>query len=134
MANMKTFILTLITILGIGGITAAQTTDKVTLKSGQQKSAARTHLKIKFLSVVDDSRCPIDVNCIWAGNAKIRVQITGVRGGPKTFELNTTMGPKGDQFDGWAINLESLTPAPKSGTAIKPKDYRARFTIVRLQR
>lgn len=134
MENMKTLILTLTLILGIGGFAAAQTTDTVTLKPGQQKTTARTHLKIKFLNVVEDSRCPVDVNCIRAGNAKIKIQITSARGGPKTFELNTTMGPKGDQFEGWAINLESLNPSPNSGKAIKPNDYRARFTIVRLQR
>ena len=134
MAIMKTLILTIIMLLGIGGIAAAQTTDTITLKPGQQKTTARAHLKIKFLNVVEDSRCPTDVNCIWAGNAKIKIRVTGLGSGPKTFELNTSMGPKGDQFDGWAINLESLTPAPKSGKTIRPKDYRARFTIVRLQR
>jgi hypothetical protein len=134
MANMKTLILTLVTIIGVGGIARAQSTDTIALKPGQHKTTARSHLKIKFLSVVEDSRCPTDVDCIWAGNAKIKIQVTGLRSGPKTFELNTTMGPNGGQCDGWAINLESLTPAPKSGQTVNPKNYRAKFTIVRLQR
>jgi len=134
MANMKTLILTFVMILGIGGLVAAQTTDTLTLKPGQQKTSSRARIKIKFISVVEDSRCPIDVDCIWAGNAKIKVQVSGLSGGPKMMELNTTTGRRGDQYDFWAINLESLTPMPRSGRTIRPKDYRARFTVVRIQR
>lgn len=31
---------------------------------------------IKFLEVLEDSRCPKGVNCIWAGRAIVKVQVT----------------------------------------------------------
>ena len=131
---MKTFILILIAIFAMTTITtAAQTTDNVTVKAGQQKSAKRSKLKIKFVSVVEDSRCPIGVNCVWAGNAKIKVMVTSARG-TETFEMNTGLGPKGNQYDGWAINLDSLTPLPRANVTTDPKSYQAKFTVTRLKR
>ena len=29
------------------------------------------NLQIRFIGVPEDSRCPLDVECVWAGNAKI---------------------------------------------------------------
>ena len=108
--------------------------DTVVLRSGQKKSAAGGEVIIKFVSVTEDSRCPVDTDCIWAGNAKVHVKITDRHGGSKTMVMNTMMGPKGDQYNGWAINLTDLTPAPKSGTTIKQSGYKATFTVTRLAR
>ena len=130
---MKTTILTLITILGLAGAAMAFQTDTVSIKSGQRKSVRNGEFTIKFVSVTEDSRCPVDANCIWAGNAKVQVKITGARGS-KTMVMNTNAGPTGDQFDGWAIYLTELTPAPKSSSKIKPKAYKATFSIKRLTR
>ena len=33
-------------------------------------------ISIKFVEVVEDSRCPKDVNCIWAGRAIVKVEVT----------------------------------------------------------
>lgn len=32
-------------------------------------------VKITFLEVLEDSRCPKDVNCVWAGQARIKIRI-----------------------------------------------------------
>jgi hypothetical protein len=131
---MRTLALT-VTLLLILGMTAsaAQSTETIIVKAGQQRIARKSGLKIKFISVIEDSRCPVGVNCVWAGNAKIKVQITGEHG-PKTFEFNTTMGPKGDILDGWSITIDSLTPQPRATKKPRPGEYRATFNIVRLSR
>lgn len=131
---MKRMFLTLITIIGLSAAVLAYKPETVTVKSGQKKSAVGGEFTIKFVSVTDDSRCPTDVNCVWAGNAKVHVIITDRRGGSKTMVMNTTMGPHGDQYNGWAIYLTELTPAPKSSVAIKQKAYKATFSITRLTR
>ena len=131
---MKLICLTLIAILGLGSIAMAQKTETVTLKRGQQRSAANGEVILKFISVVEDSRCPTDVDCIWAGNAKIEVLITDKRGGSKKVIINTTTGPAGDQHNGWAIYLTSLTPSPKTGKKISQRSYRATFNVTRLFR
>ena len=131
---MKILILTIIAMFTITSMVTAQAIETITVKVGQQKTSKKSKLKIKFVSVVEDSRCPIGVNCVWAGNAKIKIEVTSRGLGKKVFEINTTMGPQGDQFDGWAINLVALTPHPKADTTLDPKDYRAKFSLTRLQR
>jgi hypothetical protein len=131
---MKRMLVTLITIIGLSAAVLAYKPETVTVKNGQNKSVPSGEFSIKFISVTEDSRCPVDVNCVWAGNAIVHVKITDRRGGSKTMVMNTTMGPKGDQYNGWAINLTELTPAPKSNVTIKQKAYKATFTITRLTR
>ena len=45
------------------------------LKLGQSAVAGDERLKINFVSVVEDSRCPEGATCIWAGNAKIALTL-----------------------------------------------------------
>src|ERR1043166_5255821 len=105
---MKTLVLTLIAIFGMATIVSASKPETITLKRGQQKRAANGEVILKFISVTEDSRCPTDTNCIWAGNAKVQVRISNGRGGSKMAIMNTTTGQLGDQYDGWAIYLTSL--------------------------
>lgn len=131
---MKIFILTMIAMLGITSFAAAQSPDTLEIKAGKEKTGSRSKLKVKFISVLEDSRCPTGAQCVWAGNAKIKISVTSKRMGTKIFEINTEMGAKGDIFDGFAINLESLTPSPTAVGKIDPKKYKAKFTITRLTR
>jgi len=140
---MRNLFLTVVTILSIGasGIasghrqeTAKPETIKsetFTLRAGNQKRVARGELTIKFVNVIEDSRCPVGVNCIQAGTAKIQVKVTDRRGQTKTMELNTNKDPKGDQLGPYAINLVSLAPQPMKDR--KPARYTARFSIQRLR-
>lgn len=131
---MKYIAITLLSMLLFNmTVPAAQTRDMLTIKVGQQKVDKASGLRIKFVSVVEDSRCPVDVDCIHAGNAKIKVRITGQRSS-KDFEFNTTIGPKGDMLDGWAIYLEELAPVPRSNKKTNPKHYTAKFKVTRLTR
>jgi len=131
---MKTMFLTFLAILAIGAVALARNPETIVLKSGQQKPAAKGEITVKFVSVTEDSRCPADANCIWAGNATVQVKITSRNGGSKMSVMNTTTGPTGDQFNGWAIYLTSLTPSPNSRKALDPKKYVATFEIKRLTR
>ena len=130
---MKTLVLILVAIFAMTTITSAQKPEKLTLGYGKQKTAGNTGLTVKFVSVVEDSRCPVGVDCIWAGNAKITVKVTDERGS-KLMTMNTTAGPQGDQYGGWAIRLVSLTPQPPQHGKITAARYTAVFSIERLTR
>lgn len=131
---MKIIFVTLITLCTLVVPAFAQTTEKLNLRPGQQSTAKRSKLKVKFIGVTEDSRCPTGANCIWAGRAVLKISVTSKQAGTKVIEIDTSKGPQGDQFDGWAISLESLTPHPKAGSALNPKAYRVKVTITRLQR
>ena len=130
---MKVLIFLLFAILGMTTFTMAQKPEQLTLRHGQQKKAGSTGLTVKFMSVVEDSRCPVGVNCIWAGNAKIEVNVADARGSKK-FVINTTTGPQRDQYGGWAIRLVSLSPQPPQTGKISPARYTATFSVERLSR
>lgn len=133
-AFMKIMFLTLLAMFGMVSMVAAQKTETLIVKRGHQKRAAKSDITIKFISVTEDSRCPTDTNCVWAGNATIEVLISDKHGGSKKAVMNTTRGQLGDQYNGWAIYLSGLTPMPKGGKAIEQKSYVATFTITRLFR
>lgn len=141
---MKRLLMTVIAIISIGTTTFAavhkQESDKpeaiksetFTLRGGSQRKVARGELTIKFISVLEDSRCPVGVNCITAGNAKIQVKVTDRRGRTKVVELNTNREPKGDKFGKYGINLVNLSPEPKQGGQPARSHYTARLSIQRL--
>lgn len=45
--------------------------------------------KITYLQLINDSRCPPNVQCIWAGDAEIELRWQPAKGRPTTFSLHT---------------------------------------------
>jgi hypothetical protein len=133
---MKTIFLSLILMLVFGTIieTQAQRNESVTLRVNKQKKLSRSKLTIKFVSLVEDSRCPKGTNCVWAGNATIKVKVSNARGESKFFELNTNTGAKGDTLGGYQFTLESLTPHPANNIRIDRNGYTATFSVTKLSR
>lgn len=94
------------------------------------KEANLFGVRIKFVDLIEDSRCPIDTQCVWAGNAKIKVQLTK-NGRAKTVEMNTGTEPRTIRFEGYEIKITKLTPAPASNIRIRKDGYVATFSVVR---
>ena len=95
----------------------------------KQKVIIRDKLTVKFVSLVEDSRCPTDTNCVWAGNAKIKIQVGKGKAAAKTFELNTNLDPQTISFAGYEIKLVNLTPQPASNIIINRNGYTATFAV-----
>lgn len=134
---MKTkFILALILTLAFGAVLAveAQTIQQQKVQIHKQKKFSRSNLTVKFVSLEEDSRCPVGTNCIWAGNAKIKVEISNRGRNKQTFEMNTNLGAKGATYDGYQIELVSLIPAPRKNVRINKNGYVATFAVSRLTR
>ena len=133
---MKTLFLTLFLTLVFGSVVTAnaQNDSAIKVKVGKQKKFSRSKINVKFVSLVEDSRCPEGTNCVWAGNAKIKVFVSRASGAGETFEMNTNLGAKGATFGEYAINLTDLTPTPKANVRLNRNAYTATFTIARLTR
>ena len=128
---MKAMIITAMLILGLAAVVPAQKGETMTLRVGQKRSAGKGDIKIKFVRVAEDSRCPEKSACVWAGNAKVEVVISNRRGS-STVTMNTDTGNHGDQYGGWAVNLVSLTH--KQTGKMRQSEYRAVFSLEKLQR
>jgi hypothetical protein len=103
----------------------------VSVQLHEEKSITGAGFKIKFVEMVEDSRCPTGTTCIWAGNAKVKIEVHGGRGGTKTFELNSTTQPTVVTYAGYDIKLASLTPKPAVNVRIDPDKYVASFEAVK---
>lgn len=131
---MKTkLILALILIFACGSVLQAKgrTNEQFKLQVNGQKTVTKDKLKVKFVSVVEDSRCPIDANCAWAGNAKIQLKLKKKNGAWETFELNTDIEKREIRFGGYAIKIVGLTPTPRTNIRINRNGYVATFSIAK---
>jgi hypothetical protein len=133
---MKLLFLTLILTLAFGTLVEsnAQTAQKISVLVGKQKKATRSKITVKFAELVEDSRCAEGTQCVWAGNATIKVTVSKPGSAPITFEANTNTGPKGNIYEGYAIYLTSLTPVPNANVRINRNAYTATFSVSRLSR
>ena len=80
-------------------------------------------LTVTFKEVAGDSRCPVDVTCVWEGDAVARVELSQPQGAVETHELHTTK-PRSVTYDRYTVELVSLDPAPRSTATIPPSSYR----------
>jgi hypothetical protein len=129
---MRALILAIIAIFSVTTALSAQKAEKLSVRGGQQKTLPASRIAVKFVSVVEDSRCPQGVNCIWAGVATIRIQVRKSGKPAKEFELNTNQLDKSVTFEGHEIKLVGLTPYPQSDSPIRPDAYSAALTIKKL--
>lgn len=75
--------------------------------------------------LLEDSRCPLDVQCIQAGTVRVRADvISGM--GTSTMSL-TLGGPITTEAE--EVTLVSVLPAPYAGVSIKPDEYEFTFEI-----
>ena len=72
---MRKTILALLLTLVFGSFLQAQTNQKITVQINRQKTLAKNKLTIKFASLLEDSRCPVNTNCIQAGNSRIQIEV-----------------------------------------------------------
>lgn len=105
--------------------------EEFSLGVNQQVSINTEGLMIEFVTVLEDSRCPVGVDCVWEGNAKIRIKISKSDMGATTIELNTNLEPTNILFQDYKIHLVRLEPWPKASTTTKAEDYSATLLIAK---
>ena len=89
-------------------------------------------LKVKFDSLVDDSRCPKDVTCVWAGDAKIVVSVRRGNSKASSMELHTNgQFAQTGKYQQYVIKLVALDPYPRTSVKAKPGDYVATLLITK---
>jgi hypothetical protein len=96
-----------------------------TLAPGEAASIEETGLRVQFIRVMVDSRCPADAVCIWVGDATVHVRVFG---GPATsdYDLHTANSEQSTiEHGGMRISLVQLQPYPFSNRTIQPSEYRA---------
>ena len=101
------------------------------VRIGQTAYVADTRLSIRVDGVPEDSRCPTDVQCVWAGNARVVLEL---REGEDTdtASVSSTLEPHAVSRWGYRIELVDVKPGTTAGQPIPPSEYRIRLLVNRL--
>ena len=80
-------------------------------------------LRVRPLQVVEDSRCPINAVCVWAGRLVVRSEVIG---GNWRQTRDLELG-KGQQVADGTLTLAAAQPAKLAGAETDPRAYRFTF-------
>ncbi len=106
---------------------SAQSNGEITVKFGKTKVYGKGRVSVKFVELIEDSRCPENLNCIWAGVARVKVEL--VKNGKKgVFELGTN-GSAPAIFQGYTVVIKNLDPYPSIRSHSKTADYALTLTL-----
>ena len=100
------------------------TSNVIYFKEGENKFLKEYETNITFKQITEDSRCPKDVNCIWAGVATAEIEVMGLHTRPVTMKLSTINDAnknyrKSQNFNGFSISLVELSPETTSDKGFK---------------
>jgi hypothetical protein len=136
------FITILIIIIGIGILVALATKPQVEVSNSVNQPVTEVPtntpepskpstdtpqtetVKVTALSIVEDSRCPANVNCIQAGTVRVKVRVDAKTSEEVILKLNE---PK--TVAGHVVTLVSVSPETFAGKTIEFKDYNFKFDI-----
>ena len=114
--------LLLVTVLALG---ACATVPPANLgpTAGLGQMAAGNGLRIRPIEVVEDSRCPATVQCVWAGKLTVRARMYGPGWTQiRDFELGVPQA-----VDYKRVTLVAAEPQKQTGAEIDPRAYRFTF-------
>jgi hypothetical protein len=98
-----------------------------TLAPGQTATVKTADTRITFREVREDSRCPVDVTCVWAGDAKVEVTIARNGVPAETKTLSITAPNNEVQTGNLKLRFVGLTPVPRQSDGDVPRNYLAEF-------
>jgi hypothetical protein len=96
-----------------------------TLKAALNQKVFALNVTLTPHEVISDSRCPRDVQCIWAGTVKVRTKVeSGLGTSEMDFELGVPMTTEVEE-----ITLTEVSPGKVSTEAIPDSSYRFTFEV-----
>jgi hypothetical protein len=133
---MKRFLTTALFVLLAASAAEAQVARvgrEFKVKAGRTITLDGGSLRVRFARVASDSRCPVDVTCVWAGNAELLFEVSAKGGrGMKTLRLNTnasTERPGEGEYRRYTLKLVGLSPQPRSNRKIPAGQYTATLLV-----
>jgi len=103
---------------------------EVGVREGEQVVVDDGRLTVGFQDVTEDSRCPTDVQCAWAGEATVVLRLSEQGRDPAQVTLRTTEGKQTGTYGAYSIVLRNLDPKPRSGGS-PPETYLATLEVRR---
>lgn len=107
--------------------------EEFSLSIGQSAFVGGENLELGFRGVVEDSRCPKDVTCVWAGrvNCLVELERAGSSSHVTLTELGLTEEYSRQRYEEYELAFH-LTPYPEAGTKIPTDAYRLHLIVTKL--
>jgi hypothetical protein len=106
--------------------------ERFTLARGEAAIVRELDLRLEFVQVTGDSRCPVGAGCILGGDAIVHVRASEPGTTPVDYELHTADPSRAAVVHRQArIELVELQPFPFSGRTIEQDEYRATLAVTR---
>ncbi|MBS3922019.1 MAG: hypothetical protein KGZ37_02575 [Nitrosarchaeum sp.] len=89
------------------------------------------NFQITLVNILDDSRCPSDVTCIWEGtiSAEIKIMKNGESRGTYVIPIGLADGMESQLIDDFYVMLYDVKPYPVSTKQIESSEYVATLII-----
>ena len=152
LTNKVVTLILLLMILTVGACSSTDTTsptdepdptampDTLTIQLGQPITVPRgetavlpsADLNVKFVDLLFESRCPSNVQCVEAGEARISIRVSQGEAEAETLEMNTNPPLKQDvvSYGDFQIQLTALNPYPEEiDQRIPARRYEATFVV-----
>jgi len=104
--------------------------EEFSLSLGQTAAIKGQDLQITFEDVIEDSRCPSDVTCIWAGRASCIIKLVEVS---SQYRMVLTEPGLTDELTSQTYRQYQLSfrlrPYPVAGQPIPRDDYRLQLIV-----
>lgn len=125
---MKSLILPLLAPLALAGCVTSHASADGIARAALGQTVAVDGPKVTPLEVLEDSRCPMNARCVWAGQVRLKVRVH-LGAGDQIREL--TSGKPVQVADG-TLELVEVLPdrVAGEGQALNPKDYRFGFRFM----
>jgi hypothetical protein len=111
-------------------VTQAKLGQEFSLVIGQTVAITDEDLKIKFIEVIEDSRCQTGVYCFWAGRVTCIVEFTIKNADYKMAltEPGLTSDYTNEIYENYQLKFR-IEPYPQAGKTINKSDYRLLLMI-----
>ena len=97
-----------------------------TLAPGASAVARDGGLELTLVGVTEDSRCPTDVTCVWAGEVKVKIALSA---GSSNAGEREVREEESTTFADRQVAVVRVRPRPVSTGRIAPEDYRVTFRV-----
>ena len=91
------------------------------MRVGETRAVSGTSATVSVVGLVEESRCPTNVQCVWAGRVRMAFRLDGI---------TAVLAPDSSVAAGQLrLRLDSVTPYPSATTRTPVADYRAYVTV-----
>ena len=115
-------------LLALMALASCATVPKKTYANGPTAAIGETAnlegVTVRPITVIEDSRCPALVRCVWAGRVRISAEVSG------TGSRELTLGEPA-AVSGGTLTLVDVRPGKRTPEAIPSRDYQFTFRFQR---